>query len=50
MNQLDLDYQNLLKDILENGVGKKDRTGTGIISVFGRQIRHKMSDGFPLLK
>jgi thymidylate synthase len=49
MNKLDLDYQNILKDILENGVEKKDRTGTGTISVFGRQIRHKMSDGFPLL-
>jgi thymidylate synthase len=49
MNKLDLDYQNLLKDILDNGVEKKDRTGTGTISLFGRQIRHKMSDGFPLL-
>ena len=49
MNKLDTDYQNLLKDILENGVEKKDRTGTGTISVFGRQIRHKMSDGFPVL-
>jgi len=49
MNKLDLDYQNLLKDILENGVEKKDRTGTGTLSVFGRQIRHNMKDGFPLL-
>ncbi len=49
MNKIDLDYQNLLKDILENGTEKTDRTGTGTISVFGRQIRHKMSDGFPLL-
>jgi thymidylate synthase len=49
MNKLDLDYQNLLKDILENGTEKTDRTGTGTISVFGRQIRHKMSEGFPLL-
>jgi thymidylate synthase len=49
MNKLDLDYQNLLKDILDNGYTKGDRTGTGTISVFGRQIRHKMSDGFPLL-
>jgi len=48
MNKLDLDYQNLLKDILENGVKKETRNG-GTISVFGRQIRHKMSDGFPLL-
>ena len=49
MNKLDLDYQALLKDILDNGVEKKDRTGTGTLSVFGRQIRHKMSEGFPLL-
>ena len=49
MNKLDTDYQNLLQDILDNGVEKKDRTGTGTISVFGRQIRHNMSDGFPLL-
>jgi thymidylate synthase len=49
MNKLDKDYQDLLEDILENGVSKQDRTGTGTISVFGRQIRHKMSDGFPLL-
>jgi thymidylate synthase len=49
MNKLDLDYQALLQDILDNGVAKQDRTGTGTISVFGRQIRHKMSEGFPLL-
>jgi thymidylate synthase len=49
MNKLDKDYTALLQDILDNGVTKKDRTGTGTISVFGRQIRHKMSDGFPLL-
>ena len=48
-NNLDKQYQSLLQDILDNGVEKKDRTGTGTISVFGRQIRHKMSDGFPLL-
>ena len=49
MNKLDKQYVDLLQDILDNGVKKEDRTGTGTISVFGRQIRHKMSDGFPLL-
>lgn len=49
MNNLDKQYQNLLKDILDNGTIKKDRTGTGTKSVFGRQIKHKMSEGFPLL-
>ena len=49
MNKLDKDYQSLLSDILESGIEKSDRTGTGTLSVFGRQIRHKMSDGFPLL-
>ena len=48
-NQLDKDYQRLLELILETGVEKSDRTGTGTISIFGEQIRHKMSDGFPLL-
>jgi thymidylate synthase len=49
MNNIDTQYQALLQDILDNGIQKGDRTGTGTISVFGRQIRHKMSDGFPLL-
>jgi thymidylate synthase len=49
MNNLDKTYQTLLQDILDNGVEKTDRTGTGTISVFGRQIRHKMSEGYPLL-
>jgi thymidylate synthase len=49
MNRLDKKYQDLLQDILDNGIQKEDRTGTGTISVFGRQIRHKMSQGFPLL-
>jgi len=49
MNNLDKQYQKLLQDILDNGVVKTDRTGTGTTSVFGRQIRHKMSEGFPLL-
>ena len=49
MNELDKQYQNLLADILINGRKKEDRTGTGTRSVFGRQIRHDMRDGFPLL-
>ncbi len=49
MNTLDRQYTDLLQYILDNGVRKEDRTGTGTISVFGRQIRHKMSEGFPLL-
>ena len=49
MNNLDKNYQALLQDILDNGIIKEDRTGTGTLSVFGRQIRHKMLEGFPLL-
>ena len=49
MNNLDLQYQHLLQDILLEGKEKTDRTGTGTKSVFGKQIRHKMSEGFPLL-
>jgi thymidylate synthase len=49
MNRLDKQYQQLLQDIIDYGVEKKDRTGTGTKSIFGYTIRHKMSDGFPLL-
>jgi thymidylate synthase len=49
MSKIEQQYLNLLKDILENGTTKSDRTGTGTISVFGRQLRHDFRDGFPLL-
>ena len=49
MNNLDKQYLELLDDILVNGTSKEDRTGTGTWSVFGRQIRHDMREGFPLL-
>jgi thymidylate synthase len=48
MNNIDKRYTDLLQDILDNGVKKQTRNGE-VLSVFGRQIRHKMSDGFPLL-
>jgi len=49
MNNIDKQYQQLLKDILDYGVEKKDRTGTGTKSIFGYTIRHNMQEGFPLL-
>ncbi len=42
-------YLDLLNDVYTNGVGKEDRTGTGTRSVFGRQLRVNLADGFPLL-
>ena len=42
-------YEDLLRDVLENGAEKGDRTGTGTRSVFGRQIRYDLSESFPLL-
>jgi thymidylate synthase len=49
MNNLDKQYQALLKDILSYGVDKNDRTGTGTKSIFGYMIHHNMQNGFPLL-
>jgi thymidylate synthase len=42
-------YHDLLQDILDNGVDRPDRTGTGTRGVFGRQLRFDLADGFPLL-
>ena len=49
MNSLDKQYTDLLQTILDFGVEKKDRTGTGTKSIFGYTIRHNMKDGFPLI-
>jgi thymidylate synthase len=49
VNNLDKQYQELLKTILTHGVVKEDRTGTGTKSIFGYTIRHNMSEGFPVL-
>ena len=49
MNKLDKQYTDLLQSILDYGVEKQDRTGTGTKSIFGYTIRHNMRDGFPLL-
>ena len=47
--KMDKQYLGLLDDILRNGTRKGDRTGTGTLSVFGRMVRHDLSEGFPLL-
>lgn len=48
-NLFDQAYHTLLQDILDNGDDKGDRTGTGTRSVFGRQVRYDLAQGFPLL-
>ncbi len=42
-------YLDLMRDVLENGTKKEDRTGTGTLSVFGRQVRFDLADGFPMV-
>jgi len=49
MNRIEEDYLELLEDILRFGIEKKENRNGGTISVFGRQLRHKMKTGFPLL-
>ena len=49
MAKIDETYRDLLLDIIQNGQKKSDRTGIGTISVFGRQLRHSIKDGFPVL-
>jgi len=46
---MEAQYLTTLRDVLENGVQKSDRTGTGTLSVFGRMMRHDLAEGFPLL-
>ena len=42
-------YHNLMKEVLEKGIQKSDRTGTGTISIFGHQMRFDLSQGFPMV-
>lgn len=49
MSKVPTPYEDLLRDVLENGTPKDDRTGTGTRSVFGRQIRFDLSESFPLI-
>lgn len=46
---IDRQYEDLLRDVLDNGARKDDRTGTGTLSVFGRQIRYDLAKGFPVV-
>lgn len=49
MTAIPTPYEDLLRDVLANGTVKGDRTGTGTLSSFGRQIRYDLGQGFPLL-
>jgi len=45
----ELQYLNLLRDILDHGSARTDRTGVGTLAVFGRELRYRMADGFPAI-
>ena len=49
MEAIPTPYEDLLRDVLASGTRKDDRTGTGTLSVFGRQLRYDLSQGFPLI-
>ena len=49
MNAIPTPYEDLLREVMANGTAKSDRTGTGTRSVFGRQIRYDLAQGFPLI-
>lgn len=49
MSAIPTPYEDLLADVAANGTHKGDRTGTGTVSVFGRQLRFDLSEGFPLI-
>ena len=49
MNAIPTPYEDLLRDVMANGTAKSDRTGTGTRSVFGRQLRYDLAQGFPLI-
>lgn len=49
MTSADHQYEELLADVLSTGVRKEDRTGVGTVSVFGRQLRYNLQEGFPLI-
>lgn len=49
MTAIPTPYEDLLRDVLKNGVDRSDRTGTGTLGVFGRQIRFDLAQGFPLI-